>query len=181
MARRGEHLSTGTEIRGPRGAIRALSFCPYLDNSFLKPKINAQTSNWIGVSHSVVSRPHVRGGPKSPGSPPRPTESDTPGCGPGISILHQCSEESTQVQESLTCVTRGDLPNSSASTVGAGAAVSQVTDVRYFPGTAHPALLEDVWNCHLFSRLTGLGEFYVSARAFSRRGRAQGSRSFKII
>lgn len=43
VARRGEHLSTGTEIRGPRGAIRALSFCPYLDNSFLKPKINDQT------------------------------------------------------------------------------------------------------------------------------------------
>ena len=63
-------------------------------------------------------------------------------------------------------MTKGDLLNSSASKVGAGAAVSQVTDVRNFLGTTYPALLEDVWNYHLFSRLTGLGEFYVSARRF---------------
>lgn len=51
--------------------------------------------------------------------PPRPTESDTQGHGPGISFLTHLLRSPTQVQESLTCVMRGSLPNSPASGVGA--------------------------------------------------------------
>lgn len=46
--------------RGFRRAKRTvLSFSPYLDNSFLKPRISAQKKNCPRVFQGVVTRPHA--------------------------------------------------------------------------------------------------------------------------
>lgn len=59
---------------------------------------------------------------------PRPTESDTQEYGPGISFLTNSLRNPTQVQEPLTCVMRGSLPNSTTS--GAGVELGELITLK---------------------------------------------------
>lgn len=73
-------------------------------------------------------------------------------------ILTNALRNPTQVQESPTCVMRGNLSSSTAPGPGIGARrtehfkVSEITDVLSFPLAPDVlALLEDIWNYSIFS------------------------------